>query len=101
MFSKLKQIKNLRDQAKKIQNTLGQETIEGSDTWNNVKVTMDGNMQVMKVEIKPEMLSSDNKSKLEDNVKDAVNNTIKKAQKLMAKKMQEMGGLEGLNLPGM
>ena len=34
-------------------------------------------------------------------MKDAHAEALKKMQRVMAGKMQEMGGLEGLNLPGM
>jgi len=39
-----------------------------------------------------------NKAKLETGVKEATNDAIKKAQKVMAQKMQDMGGL---NIPGL
>ena len=46
--------------------------------------------------IAAELLSD--KVKLESAVKEAVNDTIKKVQRVMAQKMSQMGGL---NLPGM
>jgi aspartyl-tRNA synthetase len=44
------------------------------------------------------VVSADNKEKLENAIKDAVNESIKKVQMVMAKKMQTM---EGLNIPGL
>jgi len=43
----------------------------------------------------PEELKKDEISKY---MKEAVNDSIKKVQKLMATKMQEMGGLSGLGM---
>jgi DNA-binding protein YbaB len=90
MFSKLKQIKELRDQAKKMQNALGTENI--SVEKNGVKIKMNGNMEITELTVNPDL----NKESLERALKDGVNDAIKQTQKLMAKKMQEMGGFPGL-----
>ena len=87
MFNKLKQFKDLRSQAKILQNTLAQESVEYEK--NGVKITMDGNMEIIKLVISAEVP----KDKLENILTDAINETIKRAQKLMAKKVQEMGGI--------
>lgn len=91
MFSKLKQFKNLRNQAKQIKDTLSQETAEGSADWGKVKVKMNGNQEVLSVEIDPELLNTDNKDKLEAAVKEATNEAVKKIQRIMAEKMKESG----------
>ncbi len=91
MFNKLKQLKDLRDQAKKMQNVLGGEVITAEK--NGVKITMNGNMEITQVDIIGEI----DKSNLESNIKNAVNDAMKQTQRLMAKKMQEMGGFPGLN----
>lgn len=97
MFNKLKQFKDLRDQAKKMQNTLAQESATGSGAWGKVKITMNGNMEITALEIEDEIMG--NKEKLKDAIKDAHKDAMKSVQKIMAKKMQEMGGFE--NFPGM
>ena len=91
MFSKLKQIKDLRDQAKVMQNVLGKESV--TETKNGISITMNGNMEVTELKID----NNANGTALEKDVKECVNNTIKRVQRLMAKKMQEMGGIPGLN----
>jgi DNA-binding YbaB/EbfC family protein len=97
MFSKLKQFRDLRNQAKTIQNALKDRGAEGSADWGKVRVAMDGNMTVTSVIIAPELLKTESKSKLESAVKEAVNEAVKKTQRLMAETVQKMGGL---NLPG-
>lgn len=91
MFNKLKQFKDLRSQAKTMQDTLSQETI--SIEKKGVKITMDGNMDVKSIST-PEGLTGD---KLNSALKEAINEAIKKTQRLMAQKMQEMGGFPGMN----
>ena len=96
MFSKLKQFKDLRDQAKKIQDVLKDVSVEGSAAWGKIKVTMNGNQEVTAVAIDQELLAD--KAKLEDAVKEAYNDTVKKAQRAMADQMRKSGNL---NLPGL
>ncbi len=96
MFSKLNQIKDLRDQAKKIQESLKDVKVEGSAAWGKIKVSMNGNQEVTSVSIDPELLAD--KAKLETAMKEAYNDTVKKAQRAMAEAMKKTGGL---NLPGL
>lgn len=91
MFNKLKQFKDLRNQAKTLQNALAQESVEYEK--NGIKITMNGNMEVTKLTINAET----SKDKLENILTDVVNEIIKRAQKVMAKKVQDMGGIQGFN----
>ncbi len=91
MFSKLKQFQDLRSQAKTMQNALSQETI--TEEKNGVKVVLNGNMEVISLTLN-ETLS---KSSQEDILKNCFNDAIKRAQRLMAKKLQDMGGIPGMN----
>ena len=91
MFNKLKQLKDLRSTAKTMQDALSSERVE--ETRGGVKIVMNGNMEVLSVTI-GEGLS---KEATETGVKNSINDTIKKAQRLMAKKLQDMGGFPGLN----
>lgn len=97
MFSQLKQFKELRDKAKQIKDLLGTETAEGSADWGKIKVQINGNQEVLKVEIDPELLQTTQKDKLENDIKDATNDALKKVQKLMAEKIQQ----SGLSLPNL
>ena len=63
---------------------------------NGVAVTMDGNLQLTGVAIDDEMLNPTKKEKLQNAIKDAHGEATKKMQKIMASKMQEMGGFPGL-----
>jgi len=91
MFSKLKQFKDLRSQAKQMQGMLAQESAEGQAAWGKVKVKINGNQEVLSVEIDPELLSPDNKGKLEETIKEATNEAIKKVQRIMAEKIKNSG----------
>lgn len=91
MFSKLKQIKDLRSQAKSMQNALADEKIELEK--NGIKLVMNGNMEISELSINNDLSKED----IARTCKDLFNDSIKKTQRIMAKKMQEMGGFPGLN----
>ena len=94
MFNKLKQIQELKSQANQIKKALSAETVEGCGGWGKIKITMDGNQEIKKVEINDELLKD--KVKLESAVLEAANDAIKKVQRVMAQKMSQFGGLSGL-----
>lgn len=99
MFNKIKAVKDLRDQAKTMQKQLAEITDEGSAAWGKVKIKIDGNQQVLGVTIDEEMMKD--KTKLEEAMKEAFNDAVKKIQKKMAVKMKDMGGLDALKNLGM
>ncbi len=90
MFEKLKQLKDLRSQAKTMQSMLAQEKITVDE--HGIKITMNGNMEIIELIIAPDVAPE----RIAGYVKDSTNEIIKKTQKVMAQKMQEMGGLGDL-----
>jgi len=94
MFNKIKAIKDLRDQAKQVQNTLEQIEAQGEAAWGKVKVKLNGNQKVLHIDIADELMQ--NRDKLQESLKDAFNDATKKLQKEMAGKMKDMGGLQDM-----
>lgn len=92
MFEKLKQIKDLRSQAKTMQSALSGEsvTVERS----GVTITINGNLEITALKIDENI----NPHEASSAIKDALNEAIKKVQKIIAQKMQEMGGLKNFGL---
>jgi len=92
MFEKLKQIKDLRSQAKTMQNALSGEsaTVEK----NGVSVTMNGNLEITNLSIAESLVGL----QAANATRDAINEVIKKVQKIIAQKMQDMGGLKNFGL---
>ncbi|MDP2708727.1 MAG: YbaB/EbfC family nucleoid-associated protein [bacterium] len=91
MFNKLKQFKDLRNQAKTLQAALAQESVQYEKS--GINIAMNGNLEITSLTISPDIT----REKLPGAVTETVNETIKRAQKVMAKKVQEMGGLSGFN----
>ena len=96
MFNKLKQFKDMRDSAKKMQNALSGESATVREAQDKIVMTMDGNMNMTGLAIDDDLLSPAKKEILQKAIKDAHSSVMKKIQRIMASKMQEMGEL---NLP--
>ena len=90
MFNKLKQYKDLRDQAKTIQNTLGQEKI--TIEKKGIKVVINGNLEIESIRID----DSVQRENIADNAQYATNEAIKEIQKVMADKMRGMGDISSM-----
>jgi len=88
MFDKLQQLKELkkmRDEAMTIQRALDQEVVEVEKRGVKVKVTL-----------AQRFVSIEAGGRDDEDIKEAVNEAVKESQKQAARKMQQMGGLEGL-----
>ncbi len=92
MFNKLKQIQNIRKQAKSLQSQLAEVMIVGKGLGNKIMVTIDGNQSVQGVKIEDGLATAE----IEKGVKEAFNDATKKLQKELAGKMKDMGGLDAL-----
>lgn len=85
-FGQLGELKKMRDQAMEMQRQLQSEIVEVSKRGVYVKISGDQKI----IEIK-----SNDKS--DDDIREAVNEAVKKSQEVAAKKLQSMtGGMGGL-----
>ena len=75
----------MRDEAMAIQRALDQEVVEVEKRGVKVKVTL-----------AQRFISIEAGGRDDEDIKEAVNEAVKESQKQAARKMQQMGGLEGL-----
>lgn len=94
MFDKLKQMNDLRKQAKVLQDMLAKEEVVGASRNEYIKIIMDGNQNIKSVSVKEEILG--NRILLEDSIRQAVDSLNDKTRQLMMSKMGGMGGLGNL-----
>lgn len=99
MRPNMNELKKLQQKMAKIQEELGNETVEASVGGGAVTVTMNGHQKVVGIKISPEAVDPDDPSMLEDLILTAVNDAIGKSQDLMTKRMGALTG--GLKIPGM
>ncbi len=97
----LKQAQKMQQEMKKVQEKLGDITVEASSGGGMVKVVANCKLEIQSVNIEPEVISSDDKEMLEDLVAAAVNQAIKDAQERANEEMKNATGglLGGMNLP--
>jgi len=82
----------LKKQAGEMQKQLAEEIIEAEN--KGIKIKMNGNQEVLSVEINSELSKEDQEKYLRETFNDA----IKKVQRVMAQKMMAGGGFPGLGM---
>ncbi len=95
MLDKAKDLYKLQKQARQIKKQLKNTHIEAEH--EGVTVTINGEQEVVKVEIADHAL--ENKSKMQDNLVKALNKAIKKSQQIGADMMKDVMG--DMNFPGL
>ena len=92
----MKQVQQMQDNVKKVQDSLATIEVEGQSGAGLVKVTMTCKNDVKRVVIDPSLFGDD-KDMLEDLVAAAVNDAVRKAEATSTEKMA--GVTAGLPLP--
>ena len=98
MFGKAKDLMELQKKAKDIQKKLQSEIFVTES--GAVKITINGEQKIQKVELNREDIDLDKLDILEKDIKTAVETGVKKSQEFANKMLQDMGGLGDL-LKGM
>jgi hypothetical protein len=103
MNQMLKQVQKMQQQMMEAQEQLKTEEVEASAGGGMVKVKITGDLQVKGISIDPQAIDPDDPELLQDMVLAAVNEAIRSAQELAAKRMGGLTGgmdLGGMGLPG-
>ena len=85
-----KMMKQAQSMQKRLEEQLGELTIEGSSGGGMVTVIMDGQKNLKSITIKPEVVDPDDVEMLQDLVVAAFNDAVKKADDAMK---SQLGGL--------
>ena len=86
LFSKIGDLKEMKDQAQAMQALLAQEKI--TTEYQGINITMNGNQEILELTISDEAFAS--KEELANKLKNALAESIKKVQRLMASKLGSM-----------
>ncbi len=100
----MQQVQQMQQQMQQAQEELAKETVTASAGGGAVKATMTGSMELVSIEIDPNVVDPEDVEGLQDLVIAAVNEAMASSQELANKKMGGItGGLGdlGLNLPGL
>ena len=97
MGNLLKQAQQFQAKMAKLQEELGERTVEASSGGGMITVVANGRQEILSVKIDPEVIDPDDREMLQDLIMAAMNDALSKARNMM---QEEMGKLtHGLNLP--
>ena len=98
----MQQVQQMQQQMQQAQEELARETVTASAGGGAVKATMTGGLELVSIEIDPDVVDPEDVEGLQDLVIAAVNEALSSAQELASKKLGgNTGGLGDLGLPGM
>jgi nucleoid-associated protein EbfC len=105
MNQMLKQVQEMQAEMQKAQESLKDEIVEASAGGGMVTVRMSCDLNLKELVIDPEAIDPDDAEMLADMVTAAVNEALRSAQELAAKRIEAASGglggaLGGLGLPG-
>lgn len=95
----MKQAQQIQTKMAKLQEDLGDRTVEASSGGGMVIVVANGRQEVLSIKIEPEVIDPDDVEMLQDLIMAAVNDALTRAKDMVN---EEMGKLtKGMNIPGM
>jgi nucleoid-associated protein EbfC len=97
MGNLMKQAQQLQTKMAKLQEELGEKTVEASSGGGMVSVVVNGRQEVISIKIDREVINPDDADMLQDLILAAVNDGIIKAKNMVNEEMSSITG--GLNLP--
>lgn len=99
MSNMLKQAQKLQEDMAKTQEELKSRTVEASVGGGAVQVVVNGKNEILELKIKPDAVDPEDIEMLEDLIKAAVNEGIRKVEELVSSEMGKV--TNGLKIPGL
>ncbi len=99
MGNMMKQAQKLQSKMVKLQEELGERTVEATAGGGMVTVVANGKQQVVSVTLEKEVVDPDDIDMLQDLILAATNDALAKSQEMVSKEMSKLTG--GMNIPGM
>jgi len=94
-----KQAQDLQERLQRVQEEAATRTVDASSGGGMVKATVNGKLEIVRLQIEPSVLQSGDVEMLQDLIIAAVNQAVRAAQQQMAEEMSKLTG--GLTLPGL
>lgn len=94
----LRQAQVMQNKMAKLQEELGERTIEAGSGGGMVKVVFNGKQELISISIEKEAVNPDDIEMLEDLVRAAVNEGVRVSKEMVEKEMGALTG--GLKIPG-
>jgi DNA-binding YbaB/EbfC family protein len=95
----LKQAQEMHSKIAQLQEAMAEKRVESSAGGGMVSVVMNGKQEVVSLRIDPEVVNREDVEMLQDLIRAAVNEAIRKSQEMMTEEMKKITG--GLSIPGL
>ncbi len=95
----MKQVQEIQAKMVRLQEELGEQTLEATVGGGAVRVVANGRQEVLSIEIRPEAIDPEDVEMLQDLVLTAVNEALRQSREMVAGEMGKLTG--GLKIPGM
>ena len=99
MQEMMKQARKMQEQLAAAQESMKDVTIDASAGGGMVKATVNGDLELVSIQIDPDALDPEDVDLLQDMIVAAVNEAIRGVSEVASKQMSSITG--GLNIPGM
>ncbi len=99
MSKMMKQVQKMQADMVKMQEELGNRTVEATAGGGVVKVVANGKQELVSVDIKPEAVDPEDVEMLQDLILTAVNAALNQSRDMVTKEMSKLTG--GMNIPGL
>ena len=106
MAKAVKQLQKFQEDLARLQQELGERTVEASAGGGAVSAVVDGSLRLRSVRIDPSVAAAEDVEMLQDLVVAAVNEALRQAREMSEREMARLtsqlglGGLPGLPRPG-
>ena len=97
MGNLLKQAQQFQTKMAKLQEELGERTVEASAGGGMVTVVANGRQEILSIKIDPEVIHAEEAEMLQDLILAAVNDALSRAKHMVNEEMSKL--THGLNLP--
>jgi nucleoid-associated protein EbfC len=95
----LKQAQEMHSRISQLQEEMAAKRVESSSGGGMVSVEMNGKQEILSIRIDPEVVNREDVEMLQDLIRAAVNEAIRKSQEMMTEEMKKITG--GLSIPGL
>ncbi|MCM8803818.1 MAG: YbaB/EbfC family nucleoid-associated protein [Candidatus Omnitrophica bacterium] len=92
IFDNLKQISQLRQQATQFQKLLSSKIVEVSSPKNEIKLKINGRMEILNIEISENILKPENKNYIEKLIKKTFQDAQREVEKIIANEIKSAMG---------
>ncbi|MFC1866939.1 YbaB/EbfC family nucleoid-associated protein [Thermodesulfobacteriota bacterium] len=102
MGNLMKQAQKFQAKMAKLQEELGDKTVEASAGGGMVTVVVNGRQELLSIKIDPEVVDPEDLDMLHDLILAAVNDGLSRAKNMVSEEMSKLtGGLDIPNIPGL